>query len=153
MLEVQTAASHDYLGSAGLSAQGWNLWYKTHPSSSNAAPDLKPSLTLQPSAVLLLPKPPSMQISAPLQPVHPGSQEDDDAARNQLSGHPALPEHHTSFTTPLKTLNECKCFGLCQLKLTNQTFRNSTFSTVKLNEPLNSTLKHQQLSVNRSLPL
>lgn len=55
----------------------------------------KPSLTLQSSTIPLLPQPPPVQVSGSLQPVHPGSQEDDDADRNQVGGDPALPEHQT----------------------------------------------------------
>lgn len=141
MLEVQTAASHDHLGSARLSVQSWNLWYKTHQSSSNAVPDLKPSLTLQPSAVPLLPKPPSLQISGPLQPVHPSSQEDDDAARNQLSGHPSLPEHHTSFTIPLNWKLMQVFWPVPTQADYSDIQQHRIFHGKKLNEPLNSTLK------------
>lgn len=47
-------------------------------------------LALQTGAVPLFPQPPPLQVAGALQPVHPGSQEDDDAARHQLGGHPAL---------------------------------------------------------------
>lgn len=53
-------------------------------------------LALQAGSVLLLPELPPVQVAGTLQTVHPGSEEDDDAARHKLGGHPTLTRNRTN---------------------------------------------------------
>lgn len=64
---------------------------------------------LQTCSVLHLPQLPPVQVPRALQAVHPGSQEDDDAAGHQPGGHPALRAHTTNGIKTLST--SCELWG------------------------------------------
>lgn len=135
---MKSSANSSVSRSSRLRVLSRDLWSTTRPPHLLKRCSRSPSLTLQSSTVPLLPQPPPLQVPGSLQPVHPGSQEDDDAARNQLGGDPALPQHHTFQPHPRGNITNVSYIQK-HLVLSTCTFK------VDVKKP-----QHEQLSVKMS---